>query len=394
MLSLYSQGVAIDPVSLAEHLRSNGIAALGEKDSISSLLEWAGNVSTSENIGHHISIVRGLSSLRKLAMVAAELSDGVYAHVPPEELLERTSESLSAISMRRSGTLTSISDVMPLTLDAIEQRRNNPSSTKGLLSGIVMLDDLTTGAKPGQLWVIAGDTGSGKTSLASQYVWNSALHQSASWLIVNMEMTRFELAERGLAFNAEKDGHYLRTGAVSSDTMKELHATGNVMAKLPVYLEDSVFDVNDVISRARTWRAKHQSGRAGIVVDYLQLCSSSGFLKRNEEVGAVARKMKRLAKELEVPVLLISQLNREGKKADRPPAKHDLRDSGSIEDDADVIILGHCTDPTGSVDNGDPRNVNLIVDKQRAGATGFVRTQFIAKWFKFIDANPGSSQDF
>jgi replicative DNA helicase len=380
---LHGRGHPIDVVSLGSELRARGVE-LRLEGGEGYLLELASATPTAENLGHYMSLVRKASTHRQIALAASAAVDAVRAQEEPEAILERTAERLAAIAVRRSDKLVTIGEVMPAVLAEIERRASNPESTQGLRYGVQKLDYLTGGARAGQLIIIAADTGFGKTSLEMQLVIESSTTQSAQWFVVNCEMTKLELAERALAYHAKLDSHFLRAGSLSYDSWRQAMASGAALSRLPVYLEDSLFDINDIVSRARAWRAKCPGTAAGIAVDYLQLVSGQQGAKRNEEVAGVARRLKRLAGELEVPVILLSQLNRDGKKAERPPSKHDLRDSGTIEDDANVIILGHCLEPAGSA-VGDKVMGNLIVDKQRNGPTGVAPVDFIGKHYRFVD---------
>lgn len=348
------------------------------------LLELVNRTPTAENLDHYLRLVRRSSTLRQLAAIASSVVQSVRDQEEPETILERTAERLAGVAVRRSDRLTSIGEVMPGVMEELQRRAENPGSTVGLGCGVGKLDHMTGGGKPGQLIVIAADTGFGKTSLVMQYVLESAVTQGAQWFVVNCEMTRAELAERALAYRARLDSQFLRSGSLSYESWRQLLTAGADLSRLPIYLEDGLFDINDIVSRARAWRAKCTGEAAGIAVDYLQLVSGQPGLKRNEEVAGVARRLKRLAAELKVPVFLLSQLNREGKKAERPPSKWDLRDSGTIEDDANVIILGHCLEPAGGLVR-DSIMGNLIVDKQRNGPTGAAPVSFIGKHYRFVD---------
>jgi replicative DNA helicase len=377
LISLDRSQSPIDVVSLADQM-----SRLSGKFHGAELLELVKTTPTAENIEHYIGIVRRASALRRISKAAAETLSMVKDNADPEAILEKSAEKLAAIATRRSDKLTSIGDVMPRVLEAIDERAANPGSRFGITCGIPGLDGLTTGAKPGQMVVIAGDNGAGKTALLNQYALHSSLTQDAAWLMFSLEMMNEEQVERWLAREGSLDSYYLSTGNLSGESSARLMSTAMKLSKLAIHMEDSVTSIAEIISISMGWAARYPAERKkAIAVDYLQLARGLEGVKRDEMVADISTRLKALAKRLRCPVFALAQLNRSGKTAERPPTKHDLRDSGRIEDDADKIILGYR--PTGVQKPDGSYDTDWIVDKNRGGPTGVVNTKFTGRFYRF-----------
>ena len=379
MLELSREQKPADIVFVADRLKTNG-----SKLDAAFLVKLAESVSTAENLGHHVRIVKDRSRLRQIAEVASAAISGVKALESPEVVLERTAERLSAIAMSRSEALVHISEIVPVVLADIESRVKNQSAARGLLTGVEGIDNMLHGLLAPKLIVIAARPGVGKTALAMQAVVNSALNENAAWMVVNLEMSRAELVERTLAYATKRDSHFLRTGSLREDTLKELRFMGQALCRTQIYLEDDVYSLRGICARARAWRTRHPKAKGGLVVDYVQLADGDDLQRRDLDVAKVTKGLKRLAKELDIPVIALSQLNRESEKLDRPPRLSDLRESGAIEQDADIVILGHRTNPEQQ--SNEPLDVDFIVAKHRGGQTGTISTKFTGKHYSFEDA--------
>lgn len=372
--SLTQRNKRTDRVAIQAELSKTGNQiALSQLSELEALADRAGWSQLCEHVAE-------AARLRQIVQVASELDSEARAGEDANRLVERAAERLTAIQRRKPESLVPIGDSIGRVLEDIEHR-DGSQAKRGLLSGISALDDKLNGAYPGKLYVIAARPGVGKTALSSQWCLHSAMTQGASWLAINCEMTRAELAERALVHVAKADSHMVRTGVLSTKTLADLRISAKYIAKLPIYLDDDLSDIAAIVARCHEWRAKHPGPDGGIILDYLQLLDAPERDRRDLQLADITKRLKRLSKQLNVPVFLLSQLNRDSEKFDRAPRLGDLRESGSIEQDADVVILGHREDPNEN-SNG-PVSVILNVAKHRGGPTGAIRAKFVGHRYSF-----------
>jgi replicative DNA helicase len=277
------------------------------------------------------------------------------------------------------GEIARFGDLSERVLEAIRTRAQPDGRVRGARTGLGALDEATGGLQPGWLVIVAAETGGGKTALAMQTAINVVLDGGTA-LACNLEMTREELAERAIVHFGEINSQLVRLGRVDEvDVWPRAVRAADRLAQTHFYLDDSATTMPAIAARARRWRARHREIDGILVVDFVQLIRSS-FVKgqtRAQEVGLIAQDLKALAKELRVPIMLVSQLNRAGLKAGRP-SKSDLKESGDLENAADLILLPyHHGDADGEV--------QIIVDKFRHGQCFVVDARWIGRHFAFTN---------
>ena len=335
----------------------------------------------SGHVAHYVARVRDASTRRRLIAALAEATSRAYdLEVETSAVLTEARGALDKIA-GGVGDVARFSDLSPGVLDAIEARGAPTQVARGARTGLERLDVATGGLQPGWLVIIAAETGGGKTALAMQTALNVVLGGGTA-LACNLEMTREELAERALVHVGEVNSQIVRIG--NRDTLRDqwpkLLAAERSLTPTNFYLDDSASTVALVATRARRWRARHRDVPGLLIVDFVQLLRSA-LVKgqtRAQEVGTFAQDLKALAKELRVPVILVSQLNRAGVKATRP-SKSDLKESGDLENAADLILLPH--NPSATSDGP----VEIIVDKFRHGERIVIEAKWIGRHFRFTN---------
>jgi replicative DNA helicase len=288
----------------------------------------------------------------------------------------------SRLVVQGPGDLTNAADLLPGLVEDIEARKRADGVITGIRTGIEELDDLTYGFDPGDLVVIAADPGGGKTALAMQIAILLAILDGGTALVCNMEMSKKALLERAIAYLAGIDSWSLRTGRLSKPEWSAFYEATTIIEKGLLILEDRVFTMPQIVTRSRAWRARFPRKRGIIVVDYLQRIRGGGGRGENraEQIGEWTSALKELGTSLEVPVVLLSQLNRAPSKEKRPPTMRDLRESGDIEADADTVLLIH---NAGKTENG---TTDLILDKNRRGPCRTLTAHWTAKHYRFSNA--------
>ena len=273
-------------------------------------------------------------------------------------------------------------------LDKISSKNG---SVIGVPSGLLDLDDITSGFQDGDLIIIAGRPGMGKTSLALSLLRNAALEGNVGVGMFSLEMANHQLAMRLLCAEARVDSHFVRTGNLPKTHWKNLSIAVGSLAEAPIYLDDTpALTVLELRAKARRLKAEHDIGM--IVVDYLQLMQGpKGVESRQQEISVISRSLKALAKELSIPVVALSQLSRAvEQRSDKKPQLSDLRESGAIEQDADVVIFLY-RPWVYTQDDEDEGKADVIVAKQRNGPTGSIKASFISKYAKFENLSQAES---
>lgn len=376
--ALLTRQEPIDPVTVMHELRVLGrtLALEGGEDYLPKL---AADVATPETAGHYAGIVRSKAAARALILAATEAIDKAMAGEEASAIAEELGAAVSAAATGRSEKLTHAGDVMFSVLEGIEARAGWERAVSGVPFGVQQLDEATTGLQPGNLVVVGGRPGDGKTALAMQAAYNCCADGGTA-LVFNCEMTRAELLERMIAHVAQVNSQFLRSGQELSGRWDDINAAGRRIAKALLYVEDDVSKPRDMCARARAWRAKHPDKKGVIVADYLQMMQVNRDKGQNmaEALGNAVQDFKRLAKELRVPFVLASQLNRDNQKdGGRPPQLSDLKATGDIEAAADVAVLIHNTQQTGD------DHVELLLAKNRAGPRLTVPARWVGRYFRF-----------
>lgn len=393
MLELYNKNEAVDMVTVTEILkRDNKLEDIGGLAYITSL---ANVVLTAANVKYHADIVAEKSVLRQLVRVSTEIAAmGYEANEDVGTLLDTAESRILEISNRKKkADFTPINDVLMESVQNIEKLINNKGGLTGLPSGFADLDKLTSGLHPSDFIILAARPSMGKTALALNIVQNVALraHQKIggeprSVAFFSLEMSKEQLVNRMLCAEAGIDSQRLRIGEMGDKDWDALWGACDLMSKAKIYIDDTAgITVMDMRSRARRLKAEH--GLDLIVVDYLQLMQGSG--KRNnsgdrqQEVSEISRSLKALARELDVPVLALSQLSRsvEARQVKRPMLS-DLRESGSLEQDADIVAFLYREDYYNP--ETENKHTELIIAKHRNGPVDTVNLFFHKQFTKFV----------
>ncbi len=392
MSALSSDSRAIDSLTLREELeRDRDLESVGGATYIASLLDGVPRVS---NLQQYARIVKEKSLLRKLIHAANEILARSFSNDEnPVDLLEQAEKAIFEIGQEKvESGFAHLQDLLTTTYKAIESLYHRKELITGLSMGFTELDRLTAGLQPADLIIVAARPGLGKTSLALNVAQYVATKADKVVGIFSLEMAAPQLVTRMLCAEARVDGHKVRSGYLSKEDWTRLAKAMSRLAKSRIFIDDTPgLSIIEIRSKARRLKAEH--GLDLLVVDYLQLMSGTGggnrarFENRQQEISAISRSLKGLAKELTIPVIAISQLSRapEQRRGDHRPQLSDLRESGSIEQDADVVLFIYREDQYKRSDEPDEDGgvAQIIIGKQRNGPLGTVKLAFIDQWTKF-----------
>ena len=385
MASLSERSEAIDPVTLREELeRRDTLQLAGGSSYLASLVDGLPRV---VNVEHYARIVKDKASLRALITSANSIiGKALDASEDTDDILDEAERSILEISenkVRRG--FVSVRDLALETMSEVERLHERGDFITGLPTGFERLNALTAGFQPGDLIIVAGRPSMGKTAFALNVAQNAALQHSASIGIFSLEMSSQQLIRRLMTARAMVDAHKVATGFISQEETNKLLSALADFSEAKIFIDDSAaLTVLEMRSKARRLKLEH--GLDLLIIDYLQLMRSSGRVEnRNLEIGAISRSLKALAKELEAPVVALSQLSRapEARSGHRPQLS-DLRESGNLEQDADVVAFIFREE----VYNPDPElegAAQLIIAKQRNGPTGDVPLAFLKPYTLFKD---------
>jgi replicative DNA helicase len=384
MIALYNGGEPIDLITLSQVLRKNNLLErVGGTDYLASLVE---SVTTSAGIGYHAQIVKGLSIRRKLIAQCSNISDSCFQDAgETEELLELAEQTIYDIAEEqvREG-FQSLKDVITSSFKQLESAAELEGYVTGVPTGFDDFDRLTAGLQPSDLIIIAGRPSMGKTALALNMGYNSARLTGKAVAVFSLEMSKPQLGIRLLGFDSGINASKLRTGFIRDHEWGLLTESANRLSEMPLYIDDSS-GISVLEMKAKCRRLKRKQDLAMVIVDYLQLIQGRRSAEsRQLEISEISRSLKAMAKDLSVPVIAISQLNR--KVEDRPnkkPQLADLRESGAIEQDADVIAFIY-RDEIYHPDSEENRNLAEInVAKHRNGPTGRFNLTFQKELTRF-----------
>ena len=380
-----------DIVTVAESLENS--AELSGVGGIAYLGALAQNTPTAANIRRYAEIVRERAVMRKLVEVGSGIAESAYSPQgrDAQQLLDEAEARIFQIAeggKKSSEGFVDIKVLLPQVADRIDQlfQRDNPSDVTGVPSGFADLDSMTSGLQPGDLVIVAGRPSMGKTAFSLNMAENVALDTGLPVAVFSMEMAATQLAMRMIGSVGRLDQHRMRTGRLEDEDWVRLTTALGRLNDAPIFIDEGAgltsFDL-----RARARRLHRQCGKLGlIVVDYLQLMSAPANRQgenRATEISEISRSLKSLAKELDVPVIALSQLNRSvEQRPDKRPVMSDLRESGAIEQDADVILFIY-RDEVYNPDSPDKGTAEIIIAKQRNGPVGRVRLTFLGEHTRF-----------
>jgi replicative DNA helicase len=381
-----------DAVTLAEFLASRGEA--DDTGGLAYLAGLARDTPTAANIRAYADIVRERALLRHLIRVSGEIAASAYENEgrPAKDLVDEAERRVFEIAEagRRTGSgFVALKDVLGETIDRLDMLHENQGQLTGVATGYADLDRMTAGLQPGDLVIVAGRPSMGKTTLALNVAENAAISANVPVAVFSMEMSREQLSMRMISSLGRVDQSHLRTGAFGDEDWARINSAIAQMKTAPIYIDDSA-SLTPTEVRARARRLSRERGLGLVVVDYLQLMQVPGTKEnRATEISEISRSLKALARELKVPVIALSQLNRSvEQRTDKKPVMSDLRESGAIEQDADLIMLIY-REEVYEPDTPRKGIADIIVAKQRNGPTGEVHLTFLGKYTRFENLAAG-----
>ncbi|MER1998644.1 MAG: replicative DNA helicase [Lysinibacillus sp.] len=389
MLNLSDQGKAIDVITVTEELSAK--KELEDVGGLSYLAELANAVPTAANIAHYAKIVEEKALLRRLIRTATKIvEDGYTREDEVEALLSEAEKKMMEVASRKTaGDFKHIQDVLVQTYDNIEQLLNRDGDVTGIPTGFRDLDKITAGFQRNDLIIVAARPSVGKTAFALNVAQAAAIKARENVAIFSLEMGADQLVMRMLCSEGNIDAQVLRTGTLQDEDWRKLTMAMGSLSNSGVYIDDTPgIRVNEI--RAKCRRLAQESGLGMILIDYLQLIQGSGKPgeNRQQEVSEISRSLKGLARELKVPVIALSQLSRGvEQRQDKRPMMSDLRESGSIEQDADIVAFLYRDDYYNKEESAEKNVIEIILAKQRNGPTGTVKLSFKKEYNKFLDVD-------
>lgn len=387
MLDLDEKNEPIDLITLTNHVRDKGILdKIGGASYISSLVD---RVNSSANIRYYSKIIREKSLLRSLIESSNEIMTQVYeTDMAPEDLVDFAEQKIFDISEKRINvSFEKMDSLLKDTFKTIENLYSQKMQITGVPSGFNDLDQQTTGFQNGELIIIGARPGMGKTAFCLNVAQNAAIKYKIPVAIFSLEMSKKQLAIRMLCSEARIDSNKIKKGALSKGDWPALTTAAGKLSEAPVFIDDSS-SISVIEMKAKARRLKRDHGLGLVVIDYIQLMKGRGSAERREqEISEISRSLKGLAKELDIPVIALSQLNRLVEQRKPPiPNLADLRESGAIEQDADVILFLY-RDEYYNRDKSDNKGIAEVhIAKQRNGISGIaVKLSFISKYTRFED---------
>ena len=387
MLSLLEKGEPIDATTMVSALTNQGdISTIG---GINYVVELVNSTPTSKNVEHYAKLVKEKATLRKMiADLSDSLSSAYQGDVSIDDIIAKTEKSMLDISNQNTGTgFRNVADILDTHMQMVETRSQTDGVVTGLSTGFVGLDKITTGLHEDNLIILAARPAMGKTALALNIAQYIAVKEKKPVAIFSLEMGAESLIERMLAAEGMVEGYHLKTGNLSVEEWSRLvHAQGNLY-DAPIFVDDTAgIRISEIRSKARKL-AQEMGGLGVIIIDYLQLITGSKGENRQQVVSEISRELKILAKDLKVPVIALSQLSRAvEQRQDKRPMLADLRESGSIEQDADIVAFLY-RDAYYQKEQADSQEVNnvteLILEKNRHGSLGTVKLYFHKEYTKF-----------
>ncbi len=386
MLRVADKGEPVDLVTVTAELAA--LEQLEEVGGVSYLSELADSVPTAANVEYYARIVEEKSLLRRLIRTATSIAqDGYTREDEIDVLLDEAERKIMEVSQRKhSGAFKNIKDVLVQTYDNIEMLHNRNGDITGIPTGFTELDRMTSGFQRSDLIIVAARPSVGKTAFALNIAQNVATKTNENVAIFSLEMSAQQLVMRMLCAEGNINAQNLRTGKLTPEDWGKLTMAMGSLSNAGIYIDDTPsIRVSDI--RAKCRRLKQESGLGMVVIDYLQLIQGSGRNRENrqQEVSEISRSLKALARELEVPVIALSQLSRSvEQRQDKRPMMSDLRESGSIEQDADIVAFLY-RDDYYNKDSENKNIIEIIIAKQRNGPVGTVQLAFIKEYNKFVN---------
>ncbi len=395
MVAVSERGSVVDPLTLSEELSRRGeLEAAGGKDFVGYLVDA---VPTAANVEYHAEIVREKAVLRSLIQVSTQIvHDAFSGQNTAGELLDQAESKIFQVAQQRKADgFARIKELLWPTMERIESLQRGGQTITGVASGFTDLDELTSGFQPADLIIIAARPSMGKTAFCLNIAQHAAISDDKKVAFFSLEMSKESLVQRMLTSEARVDSQRLRRGLLRDDEFPMLARAAGILSSAPIWIDDTPsMTLLEMRSKAR--RLKADAGIDLVIVDYLQLMQGpSSAENRQQEVSQISRGLKALAKELRIPVVALSQLSRapEQRTGDHRPQLSDLRESGAIEQDADLIMFlfrqeMYDRDGVDKDGNNIEGKTELIVGKQRNGPTGTVQLHFHKQYTRFANWSP------
>ncbi|UUV98379.1 replicative DNA helicase [Vagococcus luciliae] len=397
MLDLNNRNEAIDVITMKTELEQKQL--LEDVGGISYLSELTTSVPTAANVGHYAKIVEQKSLLRRLIQTATDIvTKGFEQDEDVEFILDEAERQILEVSEKRnrSGFLA-ISDVLSDSIAQIEQLSQQGDEITGLPTGYHALDKMTAGLQSEELIILAARPAVGKTAFALNIAQNVGTKTDESVAIFSLEMSAESLVNRMLCSEGSIEASHLKTGQLTDEEWNSLIVAMGSLSRANIFIDDTPgIKISEI--RAKCRKLAQEQGDLGLIlIDYLQLIEGTGRENRQQEVSEISRQLKKLAKELKVPVIALSQLSRGvEQRQDKRPVLSDIRESGSIEQDADIVAFLYRDDyyqRDGEDDDDEPAQesnniIEVIIEKNRSGARGTVELMFIKEYNKFTSISP------
>ncbi|MSS70148.1 MAG: replicative DNA helicase [Candidatus Latescibacteria bacterium] len=390
MISLYGKGQPVDQITVVQELMRR--QHLEEVGGVVAVAQLAGEVGTSANAEYHAKIVLEKALRREMINISSQVAAECYAETEDAfQLLERAEQKFFGLSQGAiSRGFKPLEGILHETFELVERAHKRAGALSGLTTGYRELDELTAGLQPSDLIIVAGRPSMGKTAFGLCVARNVAVKEKVPVGVFSLEMSEQQIAQRLLCAESRVDSHRLRTGRLSDDEWMRLAAWSSKLVEAPIFIDDTPgISVLEMRAKARRLKAEHGVGL--IIVDYLQLVTTHDRIdNREQEIAKISRSLKALAKELNTPMIACAQLSRavETRGGDKRPILSDLRESGSIEQDADVVMFLYRPEVYGVKDdqgNEQEGVAEVIIGKQRNGPLGSVFLTWLSEYGRFED---------
>ena len=386
MLELHRKNAPVDALTVAEELKKrNSLNMVGGRAYIASL---SAGTPTTSNAMEYAKIVAEKAAVRRLINTADDIvTKGYDDSMDANQMLDYAESGIFEISQaRQKGQYTHLKDVLLTNIEIIDKASQLDGGLTGVTTGFKYLDEKTSGLQKSDLIILAARPAMGKTAFALSLSLTAAVKGGASVMIFSMEMSKEQLGQRLLSMESKVDMQSLKTGRLERRDWDDINIALDVLSKANIHIDDTA-GINIMEMKSKCRRLKAEEGLDLVVIDYLQLMTPEGKAdSRTQEISVISRNLKLLARELDCPVIVLSQLSRAPEtRTDHRPMLSDLRESGSIEQDADIVIFLY-RDDYYNEDTEVPGECEVIIAKQRSGPTGTVKITWLDKLTKFVDS--------
>ncbi|MSS64555.1 replicative DNA helicase [Velocimicrobium porci] len=385
MVELYNEGQPVDLVTLQNRLKEKEVPP--ELSSLEFIRDLISSVPTSANVKYYSNIVKEKAILRRLIKITEGIANECYLNKEPvDAILEDTEKQIfDVIQNKSSGDFVSIDKIVLQSLESIEAASKSKGSVTGVATGFYDLDYKTAGLQPSDLILVAARPSMGKTAFVLNIAEHVAIKSKTTTAIFSLEMSKDQLVKRMLAMNSKVDSQAIRSGELNDDDWTKLVESVKVIGNSNLIIDDTPgISISDLRSKCRKYKLEHKLGL--VIIDYLQLMTGNRKSEsRQQEVSDISRSLKALAREINAPIIALSQLSRAvEQRPDKRPMLSDLRESGAIEQDADVVMFIY-RDDYYNHDTEEPGVAEIIIGKQRNGPTGTVKLGWQSQFTKFVN---------